>query len=125
MIIIGEKINGSIPATAEAIRSRNENFVRETAKIQTKYGADYIDVNAGTEPELERETLKWLMGLVQDAVDTPLCIDSADVDVIIEMLPLAKRPGMINSVSEEHNKCERLMPVIADTEWNIIALTCD
>ena len=125
MIIIGEKINGSIPSTAKAIAERNETFIRELAKKQTEFGAAYIDINAGTRPELERETLRWLMDLTQDTVDTPLCIDSSDVDVIIEMLPHAKRPGMINSVSEEHNKCERLMPKIADTEWKIIALTCD
>lgn len=27
-------------------------------------------------PEFEIETLKWLMDVVQDATDTPLCIDS-------------------------------------------------
>jgi 5-methyltetrahydrofolate--homocysteine methyltransferase len=125
LIIIGEKINGSIPSTAKAIESRDETFIRDMAKKQTEFGANYIDVNAGTRPEIERETLRWLMDLVQGTVDTPLCIDSSDVDVIIDMLPFAKRPGMINSVSEEHSKCERLMPKIADTEWNLVALTCD
>ena len=125
MIIIGEKINGSIPSTAKAIANRDETFIRDMAKKQAEFGAAYIDVNAGTRPELERETLRWLMDLVQDTVDTPLCIDSSDVDVILEMLPLAKCPGMINSVSEEHSKCERLMPKIAESEWKLIALTCD
>lgn len=125
MIIIGEKINGSIPSTAKAIEERDEAFIRDLALEQTKYGADYIDVCAGTSPEIERETLKWLIDIVQDTVDTPLCIDSSDVGVILDMLPLAKRPGMINSVSEEHGKCEELMPKVADTEWNMIALTCD
>ena len=125
MIIIGEKLNGSIPRTAHAIAERDEAYIRELALKQTEFGADYLDVNAGTTPDIERDTLRWMIGIVQDAVDTPLCIDSSDVDVILDILPLAKRPGMINSVSEEQNKCERLMPKIADTEWRIICLTCD
>jgi 5-methyltetrahydrofolate--homocysteine methyltransferase len=125
MIIIGEKINGSIPATARAIAERDEAFIRNLAVRQAETGADYIDVAAGTSPELERETLAWLIGVVQDAVDTPLCIDSSDCAVILDMMPLAKKPGMLNSVSEEHGKCEILLPKAADSEWKIVALTCD
>jgi len=125
MIIIGEKINGSIPSTAKAIQEKNEDFIRNLAMRQTEMGADYIDVAAGTSPELERETLKWLIDIVQGAVDTPLCIDSSDCNVLLDMIPLAKKPGMLNSVSEEHGKCEILLPKVADSEWKIVALTCD
>jgi 5-methyltetrahydrofolate--homocysteine methyltransferase len=125
MIIIGEKINGSIPSTAKAIAARDEDFIRTLARRQAETGADYIDVAAGTSPEKERETLEWLINIVQDTVDTPLCIDSSDCQVILDMMPLAKRPGMLNSVSEEHGKCEILLPKAADSEWKIVALTCD
>ncbi|MDR2079329.1 MAG: methyltetrahydrofolate cobalamin methyltransferase [Treponema sp.] len=125
MIIIGEKINGSIPSTAKAIAARDDAFIRNLARKQSEMGADYIDVAAGTSPDLERETLTWLINIVQDTVDTPLCIDSSDCNVILDMIPLAKRPGMLNSVSEEHGKCEILLPKVAATEWRIVALTCD
>ena len=125
MIVIGEKINGFIPATAKAIAQRDEAYIRMLAEKQAEFGAHYIDVCAGTGPEVERETLKWLIDIVQDTVDTPLCIDSSDCNVILEMLPLAKKPGMINSVADEHDKCELVFPKIADTTWNMVALTCD
>ncbi|MDR1571485.1 MAG: methyltetrahydrofolate cobalamin methyltransferase [Clostridiales Family XIII bacterium] len=125
MIIIGEKINGAIPSTAKAIQERDEGFIRGLALKQAEFGADYIDVCAGTSPQLERDALKWLIDVVQDAVDTPLCIDSSDCEVILDMMPLAKKPGMLNSVSEEHGKCEILLPKVADSEWKIVALTCD
>ena len=47
MIIIGEKINGAIPATGEAIRSRDANYIRNLAKMQEEAGANYLDVCAG------------------------------------------------------------------------------
>lgn len=125
MIIIGEKINGTIPSVKQAIEERNEDFIRELAIKQTEAGAHYLDVCAGTNPEIEEETLRWLMDIVQDTVDTPLCIDSPNAQTIENVLKYAKRPGIINSVSEEGNKCEVIFPLIQDTDWQVIALTCD
>jgi 5-methyltetrahydrofolate--homocysteine methyltransferase len=125
LIIIGEKINGSIPSVAQAIASRDAAFIGELARKQASYGADYLDVCAGVGPDKERDALSWLIGVVQEAVDTPLCIDSTDCGVILDMLPLAKKPGLINSLSGEQGKCERLLPLIADSQWKAIALTCD
>ena len=43
MIIIGEKINGSIPAVAKAIADRDADFIKNRAKIQADANASYID----------------------------------------------------------------------------------
>ncbi|MDR3364884.1 MAG: methyltetrahydrofolate cobalamin methyltransferase [Clostridiales Family XIII bacterium] len=125
MIIIGEKINGFIPRTLQAIEAKDESYIREIAKSQTEFGADYLDICAGTAPDIERDTLKWLIGIAQDAVDTPLCIDSSDVNVILEMMKLVKKPGVINSISGEAGKCETILPAIQGTDWKVVALTCD
>ncbi|MDR1439274.1 MAG: methyltetrahydrofolate cobalamin methyltransferase [Clostridiales bacterium] len=125
MVIIGEKINGAIPRVAKAIEARDEAFIRSLAVRQAQFGASYIEVCASTSPSVERETLKWLMDIVQDAVDTPLSIDSSDPGVIVDMLPHARKPGIINSTSDEGGKCEVIFPAIAGSAWNVIALTCD
>ena len=125
MIIIGEKLNGVIPSVGKAIEEKDKAFIRDLAIKQTEAGADYIDVCAGTTPDIEVETLKWMMDIVQDAVDTPLCIDSPDPNVILEVIKYTKKPGLLNSVSEEHGKCEAIFPVMQGTEWNVVALTCD
>ena len=44
MIIIGEKINGSIPSAGKAIAARDEAWIRNLAKIQSEANADYIDL---------------------------------------------------------------------------------
>jgi len=125
MIIIGEKINGAIPSVAKAIEERDSGFIRDLAVRQSECGADYIDVCAGTKPELERDALTWIMDIVQEATEIPLCIDSPDPDVILDMMPHAAQPGIINSVSDENGKCEKVLPRVADSQWKIIALTCD
>ncbi len=47
MIVIGEKINGSIPSVGQAIEKRDADFIRSLAKLQTETGADYLDICAG------------------------------------------------------------------------------
>lgn len=111
MIIIGEKINGTIPSVKKAIEARDEELIRNLAKKQAEAGADFIDVCAGTAPDLEVDTLLWLMKIVQDATDKPLCIDSPNPRAIVQVLEHAKRPGIINSVSEEGDKCKTIFSV--------------
>lgn len=121
MIIIGEKINGAIPSVAKAIEEKNEDWIRDLARRQSEAGADYIDVCSSVK-DRDVETLKWLIDLVQEVCDTPLCIDSPSAQSIVQAIKFCKKPGVINSVSLEGDKIETVFPVIADTEWEVIAL---
>ncbi|WKY45152.1 methyltetrahydrofolate cobalamin methyltransferase [Eubacteriaceae bacterium ES2] len=125
MIIIGEKINGTIPVVKEAIEKRDAAFIANRAVQQAEAGAHFIDVCASTSPELEVETLKWLMEVVQDATDTPLCIDSPNPRAIEAVFKYANKPGLINSISEEGDKCEVLLPLMQGNSWEVVGLTCD
>jgi len=125
MIIIGEKINGTIPAIKEAIEKRDVQLIAERAVKQEQAGADFIDVCAGTAPELEISALKWLMEVVQDSTEIPLCIDSPNPRVIEAVFKYANKPGLINSISQEGDKCEVLLPLLEGNSWEVIGLTCD
>jgi 5-methyltetrahydrofolate--homocysteine methyltransferase len=126
MIIIGEKINGAIPGTGKAIADRNEQYIKDLAVRQTKAGADYLDLCAGTSPEMEYDALVWLLDIIQESVETPICIDSPNPEMLLRVLPRIQKPGIINSVSEEGSKCELIYPFLRDNPgWKIIALTCD
>jgi 5-methyltetrahydrofolate corrinoid/iron sulfur protein methyltransferase len=125
MIIIGEKLNGSIPSVAKAIGERDETRIRSLAKMQTEAGANYLDVCASVQEAQEVETLKWMLDLVQDESDVPICLDSPSQYTLVKTLPFCKKPGVVNSVSGEGNKIDLIFPVIADTGWGCIALLCD
>ncbi len=118
MIIIGEKINGAIPSVARAIAEKDADFIRNLAKVQSDAGADFIDVCASVETGLELKTLKWLIDLVQEVTDTPICIDSPHARSCAEAIQFCKRPGLINSVSGEGDKIDIIFPLIAGTECN-------
>jgi cobalamin-dependent methionine synthase I len=86
VIIIGEKINASIPKSKIIIQEHDEKKLVELAREQAAAGADFIDVNVGTgigSREDEIMSMEWAITTIQREVDTPLCIDSAD-HVVLE-----------------------------------------
>ena len=125
MIIIGEKLNGSIPSVGKAIEARDEARIRHLAKIQSEAGAHYLDVCASVQEDVEVDTLKWMLDLVQDESDVPICLDSPSQKTLANALPFCKKPGLVNSVSMEGDKIDVIFPLIADTKWNCVALLCD
>ena len=127
MIIIGEKINGAIPGIRQAIADRNEALIVERTLAQTAAGADFLDCAPSTATELEYDAMVWLLGIMQGCADTRLCIDSPNAKLLARIIEEGhlKRPGMVNSVNEEGDKCETIFPLIAGTPWEVVGLTCD
>jgi len=128
MIIIGEKINGSIPSVAEAIARRDSEFIKERARAQAEAGATFIDCCASVPEAEEVETLKWMIDCIQEVTDLPISVDSPSADVLIEAYKFCKRPGLFNSVSGEGDKIDKIFPVMAQPEnkgWEVIALLSD
>ncbi|MCD8098337.1 MAG: methyltetrahydrofolate cobalamin methyltransferase [Lachnospiraceae bacterium] len=125
MIIIGEKINGSIPVVAEAIAKRDAEFIKNRAKAQADAGATFIDCCASVPEAEEVETLKWMIDCIQEATDTPISVDSPSADVLTQVILYVKKPGLVNSVSGEGDKIDKLFPLIAGTKWEVICLLSD
>ncbi len=126
MLIIGEKINGAIKTVAEAIKNRDEVFIRNLATRQLECRADYIDVCSGV-PNGDAEVLKWIIELIQaNHPDVRFSIDSPNADTILSCVPICKNPSIINSVSLEGDKIDKIFSALADQKgWNIIALLLD
>ncbi len=122
MIIIGELINASRKAIKAAIEDRDAGAIQKAAREQAEAGADYLDVNAGVFVGREPEHLRWLVETVQQVTDKPCAIDSPDPEAIKAALAVHKGIPLINSISLEKERYEKLMPIIAGTEMKVIAL---
>ena len=126
MIIIGEKINGSIPVVAEAIAKRDSEFIKQRALIQANAGATFIDCCASVPEEVEVETLHWMINCIQEVTDLPIAVDSPSADVLTQAYKFCKRPGLFNSVSGEGDKIEKIFPLVRDNKgWEVVALLSD
>jgi 5-methyltetrahydrofolate--homocysteine methyltransferase len=129
MIIIGEKINASIPKIKKAIVGRDAGFLKEMAKEQEEAGADVIDVNVGTGEgtvEDEMNDMKWLVNLVKDHLNGQISIDSANPIVLETGLKAGgDKVGFINSVKATKGSIEGVLPLAAKYDVSVIALAMD
>jgi len=122
MLIIAERINSSRKPIARAIEEHDITFIQNEAKLQAEAGGDYIDVNAGTFVGQEAEYLKWIIEVVQEVTDKPLSIDTPDPETIRTVLPLLEKPPMINSITLEPARLERILPLVIEKKAKVIGL---
>ena len=99
MLIIGEKLNSTIPQVRKAVKQKDSAFVQDMAIKQTEAGADLLDVNTAMGDEVN--DMQWIIETIQQVVDTPLCIDSTNPRAIAKGLETAQGRVMINSISME------------------------
>jgi 5-methyltetrahydrofolate--homocysteine methyltransferase len=116
-LVIGERINLSVRATAaRAFIAGDSAPVRQAAIDQVREGAHCLDVNVGvslealgggtiTEPELMQKAVR----LVQQAVDVPLVIDSANPDALEAGLRESDGRPLINSIPADKEKMAGLL----------------
>lgn len=123
MIIVGELINASRKAIGAAIEAGDAEYIKTVARDQDEAGATFIDANAGIFVGEEAKYMKWLVELIQSVSDKPIALDSPDPKVIEEGLALCKTTPMLNSISLEKDRWDKLLPVLANnTQLKVVAL---
>jgi len=121
MFIIGELINCTRKRVGAATQNKDAEYIKEVARNQVNAGADMLDVNGGI-PGREVECLTWLVNVVQEAVEIPLCLDSADPEALRAALPLCKQRPMINSITDEATRYQAVLPLLKEYRPRVIAL---
>jgi 5-methyltetrahydrofolate--homocysteine methyltransferase len=129
-VIIGERINptGRKKLAAE-MQAGDFSRVVQDAIAQVEAGAHILDVNAGVpsaEPQkIEPELMVRAVEVVQSVTDVPLCIDSSVVPALIAGLKAAKGRPIVNSVTGEEERLEAILPVVAEYNVPVIAISND
>ena len=123
MIVIGEKINATRKAIGAAIEARDAETIARTAREQAACGATYLDVNGGDPwAQREQENMAWLMDIVQEATDLPICIDSAHAEVAAEGLRRARKRPIVNSITLEEARLKPMLKLLESQDCMVIAL---
>ncbi len=126
MIVIAERINATRKRIARALDERDADRIAREARVQAEAGADFIDVNAASNPSQELDNLLWAVGVVQQATDKPICLDSASPDALRAALEVVGGGTvMLNSVTAEKAKMETVLPLAAEFGTGLVALTMD
>lgn len=125
MLIVGELINSSRKPIAQAIAARDKAYLQEIAVKQVEAGAHVIDVNCGTSIGEEAAVMEWLVDIVQEVVDVPLCIDSPSPRALEAGLARHKGKAMVNSITAEKQRWEEVLPLVQKYKASVIALCMD
>ncbi len=113
-IVVGERINPTgKKKLQEELREGSLNLVCEMAAAQEKNGAGILDINMGMNGIDEKAMMTDAIYEVSSTVDLPLCIDSSHVDIIEQALRIYPGRALINSISLEKEKFEKLIPIAA------------
>ncbi|MDF2801364.1 MAG: homocysteine S-methyltransferase [Anaerocolumna sp.] len=111
-LVIGERINPTGKrALQEELRNGDLDTVLDMATEQAENGADILDVNMGMNGIDEKELMEAAITEIMAVSDLPISIDSSHVQVIERALRIYHGRALINSISLEKEKMEKLIPL--------------
>lgn len=111
-LVVGERINPTgKKALQEELKLGRTDMIADMASEQAELGASILDVNVGMNGIDERETMLLAMQEALASGKKPLSIDSSHVSVVEAALRLYPGRALINSISLEKEKFEKLIPI--------------
>lgn len=121
MILIGEKLNSSIPSTLEAFETRNEAAVLSLIQIQENAGAAYLDVNTSVCAN-ERDALLWAAGLIRNHSKCGIMIDTADTEVMAQAVQAVQGADFILNSATIDERFEEVTALAKKWDAALVAL---
>lgn len=113
-IIIGERINPTgKKALQTELKEGKMDLVRDFAENQEECGAQILDVNVGMGGVDEMSLMLKAIDEVATVSNLPLSLDSSHIDVLEAALRRYPGRALVNSVSYEKEKFEKLLPIVA------------
>ena len=111
-MIVGERINPTgKKKLQEQLREGNLEMVLSFTQEQEDCGASLLDINVGMSGIDEKEMMLKVLEEVTMATSLPLSLDSSHVDVLEAALRRYPGRALINSISAESEKLEKLLPI--------------
>lgn len=112
-IIVGERINPTGKKLLQAqLREGCMDKVLQFAEEQESGGARILDVNMGMSGIDEKAMMLRAIEEVSGVTNLPLSLDSSHVDVLEAALRHYPGRALVNSVSMEKEKLEKLLPIV-------------
>ncbi len=112
--VIGERINPTgKKALQSELREGKCDMVLEFALQQCAAGAGILDVNMGMTGINEAEMMQKSLARLLKTVPVPLCIDSTDPETVERALRIYPGRALLNSISAEKKRLEKILPAAA------------
>ncbi len=125
-VVIGERINPTGKKALQAeLRNNSTALALQFALEQQAAGAEVLDVNMGLSGVDETALMRKVVLQTVRAVDTPLCIDSTSPEAVEAALRIYPGRALLNSISYEKERIEKVLPIAAKYGAMLILLPLD
>lgn len=112
-IIVGERINPTGKKALQAeLREGKLDMVMKFAEEQEAGGAAILDINMGMSGIDEGNMMLSVLSEIPSVTNLPLSLDSSHIDVLEAALRVYPGRALVNSVSYEQEKFEKLLPIV-------------
>ncbi len=121
---IAESINIMGQRSGTAMKERNPGPIQEMAKEESAAGASFLDLNIGPARKDGTELMPWVVETVEAATDVPLCLDTTNAEAMAAGFKALKNKegAIMNSISAQPERMEKLIPVAAEAGCYVIGL---
>jgi cobalamin-dependent methionine synthase I len=99
MLLIGDYLRIGSALVKTAVQDKDKRAVQELAAKQVEAGAGMLGIDLGPEKKKAPQLMEWLVDTVQEAVDIPLALRSADPAAIEAGLKKARQQALVNATS--------------------------
>lgn len=125
MLRIGENLNVMVKRIGEAMKNRNPKPIQEMAVAEAAAGVDWIDINLGPARKGGEELMEWMVKTVQEVVDTPLYLDTTNIQAMeagLRAYKPKKGKAVINSIMCRPERMEAQIPMAKKYDAGMVAL---
>lgn len=125
-VLIGERINPTgKPLLKQALLEKDFEFICREGIVQAEHDADILDVNVGLPQIDEVYTLEQAIMALQGVTDTPLQIDTSNVQAMERALRIYNGRPIVNSVNGKEESLNTVLPLVQKYGACVVALTLD
>jgi len=121
MIVVADNLRITLPAVQQAVERLDPEPIRQVAKACKAAGARAMDINSGPLNRDPAEKMSFLVRSVQACTDLPLVLDTTNPDAMAAGLAACNGRAIINGVSLEPEKLQRILPLAQQTDADLVA----
>ncbi len=125
-VLIGERINPTGKKRfQQALKEEDVGYILCEGIAQQDNGAHVLDVNVGAPGIDERAELPRYVQALQEIIDLPLQLDTADAAAMAAAMRLYNGKPLVNSVNGKKESMDAVFPLVQKYGGTVVALTLD
>jgi 5-methyltetrahydrofolate corrinoid/iron sulfur protein methyltransferase len=121
MIIVADNLRITLPSIQRAVEEMDPDPICGMVEDCVKAGAHSIDINSGPLSKGAEEKMTFLVNTVQSVCDLPLVLDTTNPDAMAAGLSTCRNRAIMNGVSLEKHKLEKMLPLAVEHKVDVIA----